>query len=266
MMKNDARRGVLVSLDDIFDTRLATLGKYWPEVAQASLESGHYHNRLSDVWPGVSLEDFRTRYKARDATILKDAYFTPILLFIREAISGFMIELTYEQFRNTPKLYINTWPYISDKQWEEEFKSVLYPMIGDPRLFEIRFIHRSPEQLDTTWVNEFITLYFNYSGWEWVEAQSTRGQFEKRICPEVRFFIPRLDDTGQHTPETLEHFIQDSGLNPFDVVRESIRPMIDLTYLEVRHFSIVDPADLLARLEKASQLETEPLTEGPLAL
>lgn len=252
---NEGRRGILISLDDLFDSRLGVLNKHWPEVANKVLTNGYYHERLSDAFEGVSHEAFAEAYKNRDASCLAGTYITPVLYFVREAIAGFLLEVIQEPFRNVPKLFINTYPYISDPEWEEGLLEYLYPRLADRGSLAIEFIRKSPSDLTTTWVSTFVNLFFCYEAWVWIDAQTQNGEFAKRTCAETKLFVPRIDTTGQQTPQSIMDLTEKEGVDPFTFVKKQITPMLDLEWIPVRYFSIVDPVDIEKRMSRIKEPE-----------
>lgn len=108
------RYRILLNIDALMDTRLATLERYWPDVAQqveGDLDS--WQKRSSDDMSvfGIDRDEFKAKYRSRDMETLKLARVT----YLPETLAD--LKSQYEdnlQSIPTPEIFsidLNTWPY-----------------------------------------------------------------------------------------------------------------------------------------------------------
>ena len=232
-------RGIYTTLDSLLDTRASVLETHWPGVIEPLLLDGKYHTRASDTFPPVTHAEFKAKYDQRTHEDLKHAVVTPVLSLIRDAVRCFQHEILVQGFRSTPRLFINTWPYLFTKEWCEEFAQFIGLGITGPNLLKVKVFYRTPEEVSTTWVNRFVNVMYDYHGLDWMEAQTKN--FQVQTVAHVPLYIPAIDLTGQHTHESMKEMEEREGVHPIVDLENAATPLIKLQQLFVHNFSIVSP-------------------------
>ena len=217
--------GVLVELDCILDTRLATLKLMGDDVVENALPT--YFKRPIDVYPGVPLDRFLDAYHARDTKTLQYALGTKILKLVEE----FCVETRHTAittpFKKKPKIYINTYPYtLTDSEVDVILKGVVRSTRGAA---DVEMVHMTLDDLHPRWMKSHLSLIILYEYDLWFEHHAALGTFKKATCPEVAMVGPML-------------FFKDPGMlpkgNPFADVEQLASPIIALSLLPAEMFSV----------------------------
>ena len=79
------KHGFLVSLDELFDTRLAVLEMMDFEKADELQVTGFF-TRERDEFPGIDLYEFRKRYAERNIAVLANSTMTNLMINLRDII------------------------------------------------------------------------------------------------------------------------------------------------------------------------------------
>lgn len=231
------RRNLLIGIDEVLDTRLATLGKYNEELAQEALVSGQWHARLKDEWKGVSRQDFQALYDKRDEHTLHSSIMTNLVRFIREYLLGYNYEAIDEPMRETPILTFNFYPYVLSKEERLEFLSVLHYAVGDEIPMQLEEVFLSPKDLTPTYCSRHFTTMVMYEGLKWMEVQG--DAFEETTLADVELIVPALyhSDINPDDPIVLNAIAD--GLHPLRAVEQMARNIIHLKHIDSENFSIV---------------------------
>ena len=104
------KHGFLVSLDELFDTRLAVLEMMDFEKADELQVTGFF-TRERDEFPGIDLYEFRKRYAERNIAVLANSTMTNLMINLRDIIGSYIVENTYENKEAEVDLVLNTYPY-----------------------------------------------------------------------------------------------------------------------------------------------------------
>ena len=120
---------LLVNLDSILDTRLASIAKVSEELATTILDTGKYHSRRHNNITHIStMADNPTIVNAfnnRDTETLKMAGPTSIISLIKDLVEKYRVNFrTYNDVTKIT-LDLNTWPYKLNYDEKEVFKEVL---------------------------------------------------------------------------------------------------------------------------------------------
>ncbi len=176
----------LTDLDSLFDTRMGTLFNLDSEKA-VKISLNGYHTRTQDVFEGFGYKEFRDAYDKRDTGTLAASIVTKIFYLIIDFVNTTNANDTNKA---TPRVYVNTYPYrLSD----EEKSIITYGLVHKTnKLVEIELIHKSPEEMSPTWMNEFITMVAMYDYNIWSEVHTVNGNFKNTLCTDLILFGPRV--------------------------------------------------------------------------
>jgi hypothetical protein len=218
---------LMIELDALLDTRLAVIATMGYDKVETVLQSD-YFKRKSDKFKDVDIEEFRTRYKNRDKTILKDAVVTPLAKMLKE-----FTEITNKNgsgtpFKFVPKIILNTFPYHLD---QEESESILAAIrtITDGNC-DLESVYMSYAELTPLYARKQLSVMILYAYDQWLEIQSELGNFNKTSCPEVTLFGPILK-----TNDT-EQYIEG---NPVEAIETLAKVIVNLKLITIDNFCLV---------------------------
>ena len=111
MAKSKKLDSILVSLDCLLDTRLATVSKINLDIANKLLDGDDYHTRDQDVFVGIDKEYFKEVYKNRDIETLKKSSLTNIVPLLRHLVSKLKEQSIVRPFHDGGNIVVNMYPY-----------------------------------------------------------------------------------------------------------------------------------------------------------
>lgn len=220
---------VLIELDALLDTRLATVASFGDSALDALFQSD-YHNRLMDSFPGVDKAAYDLAYSKRDKTILKNAIITPIAEMIKEFTFNTLKQLLNSPFHYQPKILVNIHPY---KLTDSEISILMSSLIAiTNKKADIQVIDVAYKDITPSYVKNHISIMVLYEYYKWLEIHSLNEKFKKVTCPEVTLIGPALIFTDQASQITD---IKES----FEAVQTLAAPLIGLRLVPVENFSMV---------------------------
>lgn len=232
-----------IELDCLLDTRLATLYQIDPEAVKAVLDHG-YLDRWTDDFP-VDRALFQTVYRARDRLILKNSVMTPMVRLCREFVQATLQQNLNSPYQYTPKIAVNIHPYDLEEAECEVFIRAIATAIHQP--CDIQIIRYDYTQLTPTWLKQECSILVLYDYTAWLEYHSVHGEWKTVTCPEVTLMGPALYFKGPPSPTAMAE-AHAMHITPFEAMEQLAGPLIQLTLLPVRYFSIA--------LESAPSAET----------
>lgn len=220
---------VLIELDALLDTRLATIASMGDDMLESVLKS-NYHQRLMDYFPGIDNEMFLQRYANRDKAILENALITPMGQMLKEFTYSTLKQMINTPYHYQPKIMLNVHPY---KLTEAEI-TVLIEMIinltngkADVQVVDVGY-----EDITPSYVKKHISIMAIYDCYSWLEIHSQNEKFKRVTCPEVTLLGPAI---YFKKPERQP----DNTLEAFEAMQTLASPLIGLRLLPVENFSMV---------------------------
>lgn len=229
---------ILVELDAMLDTRLATVARINPEAAVALVQHPDYYTRTSDNFEkitGIPHAEYVQAYANRNSELLAHSRPTHAVIMLWE-----MTNELFELSRTTPEvpdgvtLEINTYPYQLDDEDREWICSALnaYCMPGT----KIVPTYLSPSQLTPVMLKKQYSAYVVYNFDRWYSANS---QILAQLpMPRVTIYAPAIfvNDEPQWTEEDKKHL---QGKDPFGLFEQSHATMVKLHFFDSNGFSIL---------------------------
>ena len=232
------KRRIYVSLDDLLDTRLATLIRLDEQLAGEVIECG-YRDRVSDRWQelGVDVDQdaYERLYADRDGETLAIARPTNAVLMIHE-MTAELEKLAV----NTPMvdgitLDVNLWPYrMSQQVIDEVLNAIRFNLSPTVSVDSVFFSPQelTPELIDRSWDG---LLMYDFNGWL---THHHEALMNKRM-PRVSFIAPTL--FANKTPTEDEVTFDGMGaVSPFAALEISLTEYLMLQMVDARYFSLVD--------------------------
>lgn len=222
---------VLVDLDAILDTRLATLATVDETIANDIGQSEAYLNRYCDNFsvldPKVDDGVFKDRYLKRNADILKYALMTDVLHLL---CIGFNDMLPSIQRGISPKdtvLDVNIYPYVLDSRTKELIEAAILHHI--PFEIEVKLVYIDMYNLSPTYLKTAYKEWYVYNIEPWLALH--QDELLKRPITSLQVVLPKLSTSG-NDPKA-ESF----DMDPFKARELLFKPIINLNYIDLRFFT-----------------------------
>ncbi|MGG4591703.1 hypothetical protein ACLPJK_25950 [Pseudomonas aeruginosa] len=233
------KQSILVELDALLDTRIATLGIHDPKVAAKVLRAG-YHTRLSDDFEklsegAITNEMFRDLYAKRDGETIKASMLTTMNFTLCGMLIGLERKLIENVEVGSIEVVVNIAPYQIDPHVCDVLVSALqsrWPVTASVRWINKPMAELTPHYIDSA--HDAFILY-NYDEWNTLCAHHMKD----KPMPMVTLYIPRLLLPGIELDDP--RFIHEGGrIDPFayNVVAHFGRLIVE--YLEPVEYSIID--------------------------
>jgi len=229
-MNDKIINGVYVELDCLVDTRLSLLYDIDKDLIGKLIKNGYYHSRYRDTFSYIGSNLFNFLYKRRNEMILTNPSPTEINYFISNYC--FEANQTSKIYDNDKEVtvYLNLYPYNLTEENVELLIMGLSNSIGVKVNVEI--LNKPYTDIDPLFIAKNIALMVMYDGLSWVEYFTQNGLLLKNSLPDVILATPKLIKNRLLIDEKdLDKF--------FDDISNSIKPIIDLTFLPVDMFSIL---------------------------
>lgn len=181
------KHGFLVSLDELFDTRLAVLEMMDFEKADELQVSG-YFTRERDEFPGVDLYEFRKRYAQRNIAVLANSTMTNLMINLRDIIGSYIVENTYENKEAEVDLVLNTYPYELTKEELNDMVTCIKLHLGN--IVPVRVIHQPLKNISSDWLDDNVISFYCYDWNEWLTHHYL--EFIKKRLETVVMLCPRI--------------------------------------------------------------------------
>ena len=237
MPKNLTFSGFMIPLDILLDTRMGTIGKMNLELA-GKLNTQAYRNRQNDEFEGITRQEFNAAYAKRDVETLKYSIITAFPAVLRRIVQEMAISDGTEFHPEMPRIYINTWPYQLDEEEETELGMCMAAILNTP-FVEIELIHKSLEELTPDYclgMFKFMAMYLEYNAW----LDLHRFALHKNSMKHIVLFAPAMYDNDIPSEERFQETIKTVGLHPIEMHEQAAKEMIDLTFIDVKYFSVIE--------------------------
>ena len=222
---------VLIELDALMDTRMATVSTFGDEAIETVLLD-HYHERLIDRFKGIDEAAFRSRYEQRDRGILFGSMITPMGNLLAEFAQKTLKNAISTPFKYRPKILINIHPY---QLAPEEIKIILAAVIvKTQQLADVEIVNWSYDEITPAYVKDQLSILILYEYYRWLELHSANENFKKTSCPEVTLLGPAIRFVSGNLPKD-----DSSSVEVFEAIQELAGPFIGLQLLPIEHFSLV---------------------------
>ena len=232
--------GILIDLDCLYDTRLATLKGLDDGLVGKAIASG-YRDRVTDnlveLIPELDMEAYKTLYANRDiSTIVTAARFpTAIIIDLGIVVMEHIKMATKGPIAGTPVVTINTYPYNLTKEEIATITSALHHDLNEP-LCKVKAISLSPEQMAPGLLAARYPTVFMYNIAHWMTLHESTI---KTLAPiDIIVFAPKLYITGNLA--TVPGYQLLDGINIGALAGELHMQYFRLELLEANRFSFID--------------------------
>lgn len=247
-MKSNNIETIYIDLDCLLDTRLATLGMLSEDAATNALNN-KYHERESDFFKGIDLEEYKILYKNRNVMTLKNSMCTNAVFLLRKLINDITEQSITMPYYDGVKIIINTYPYeLSNKEKVNIEKSV---RAWVRNMAPVDSISISKKNLTPYLCKSNFSMLIMYEYAEWLDLQAK--EFENIKLPDRYLFAPALYFSKVPTEEELKQLVKESN-HPFHATEIMAQPLISLKLIDIKYFSIIDPKLLVTPKKKEDNI------------
>lgn len=243
------KHNILIDLDVLLDTRIATLVQLDPDEAMRLLESG-FTSRVTDDLSGmnstISNEAYQEAYKNRDIETLKTSRMTNYIFELAILIKQMTENLAKDNTRVLdPCVVINYYPY---KELDDEvLKQIIYAVEQYiTTAVTIKSVYLSPEELDLKAMKSSdILTYITYDFQVWFESAFSIKKGRNGIIsyPKLTIIAPKVMpkvDSFDHLDADSKKILQNK--TPFEFMKIYWAPMFGIEYCPIEMMSLIDTA------------------------
>ena len=163
MIRNKADKlcRVIIEIDCLLDTRLGTLAKFNPDLANVILTDTEnlYHERKTDDFPGISRETFYSLYHDRDIETMFNSRPTNIIKFLIKNHLELATNLRSQAKNETLVYQINVFPYLLTPVEQEDLILAFKHWLGIKEVI-VECINFSTLDLTPKYIDSFISCFF----------------------------------------------------------------------------------------------------------
>lgn len=235
-MSDNPIKRLLVDLDCLLDTRIATVAKIHPEASRELLGTEYLNRDIDDfelLTKGlVSNESYKEAYAKRDKETLLLARPTKILKLLNEMSIDLEKLVIDTPFIKEFKIVINYYPYELNDKEQEELIEVLYEFVTSSTRIEL--ISKPLEEVTPSLIKSKYDAFIIYEFDKWFSYH--QDVFNTLLMPTKVIFAPALY-IKKPTEEELNE-LAESNLTPFSSLELSVIERFSLELIKVREFSL----------------------------
>ena len=230
---NAVKAGIIVDLDALFDTRLATLDILDPLLAAHALSEG-YLDREEDGFKFCSHELFKQVYSKRNEVTLGRSMMTQVKGIVLDFMKDGIKRLKTERTRAYVNVYINVWPYRIAEDAVGELLKPFYDAVDG--MANIHVVNLKPEELTPDVCKKNFSYIIKYDFMEWLIKLGELGLIQNNPMQEITLVAPRLYPSGKPPAVVLEQESR-SKMEPYQCTEFFFAPYIKLELYITRLFS-----------------------------
>lgn len=230
---------ILLPIDVVLDTRLATVELINEAAAVDMLENGYRHRQLDDytvLTKGqVSNEVFMERFERRDIDTLKKARLSGIGPVLSQIANS--LEIQGQQDPNITEIVVelNCWPYKLDQATKDAFITCIGAFTSlstQVVVVEIPFEQLTPKLFKENYSAVFI---YEFNRWQLMFSK----QFMETRLPDVTILAPAIFHTKVPTEKELADE-RGEPINPWAATEAMYVEFFSLVLCDVSLFSVVE--------------------------
>lgn len=243
------KQKILIELDALLDTRIATVSRLNPEAA-LELLSSEYRERPCDdlgrLTKLITTEQYEEAYRKRDRETLIHARPTLMPFVLNEIVSRLEQDMFTTGARaESTEIEVNIYPYELNEQEREAIATAVMARAGlvtPVRTVSYPPFHLSPRTINT---DEYSALII-YNLQEWVDGALRVALDFRDCCPTVTLMAPALLNRLAEKLEPADLVDKDGQLiDPFRLHSQLLAPIIGLDFMPVEFFSLMDLNELV---------------------
>lgn len=231
-------QNILVSLDSLLDTRLATLHRVNPDEAERILSNG-YRTRESDQWVNfseeISQDKYNEAYVSRDIDTLKASRPTSIVPVINQITNSLGKAAIQAPFIERIRVDVNVYPYRMDDKLKEMIAGAVNEWVSVDTIVSI--VDMPPSEVTPMFLDRHYAGMILYDFDEWLNCH--HEQLIESPIPTVTVIAPALYLNEKPTEVDLKIEGSDS-ISAFAALEMALMEYMSLTIMDVEYFSLID--------------------------
>jgi hypothetical protein len=229
---------ILISLDALLDTRLATLFRMNPKQAETILFNG-YRNRESDQWSAFSSEidqaAYQEAYKKRDIDTLKAARPTSIAPVINQITNTLGKAAIQAPMIERIKVDVNVYPYRMDDALKEMIAGAVNEWVSVDTIVSV--VDMPPSDITPMYLDRHYAAMILYDFDEWLGLH--HEQLMECPIPTVTVIAPALYLDKKPTEMDLRVDGTDM-VSAFAALEMALLEYMSLTIMDAKYFSLIE--------------------------
>lgn len=223
-----------VDLDSLLDTRLSNLFLSKKISLNTKEEIYAYFNRTIDEFSMISFNEFKELYAKRSKIGLRLAVGTHINSLIKNFCASTLELPMVTPWYMKPRICVNIHPY---KLVDEEIDVIINGLVHSlADLADIYVIDKTNLELTPSYIKDNFSIFVKYDLMEWLSNYDTKEAFDEVKLPDVSLIGPMLFYKDPRQDKEYIKYISEGG-NPFLDVSRILKPLMNLVFLPVKHFS-----------------------------
>lgn len=225
---------IYLDLETILDLRMGTLAQMDSDKAIQILDSGLYHKRFTDIFPGVNTERYKAAYAKRDIETLKHSVLTNMVFFLRRLIKDSLMSAVLQEKVEKMCFTVNVYPF------DFEDPGLVEMLIGCIRFHTysaatVEIVSYSNEELTPSFCNQSYQIMIRYDWMSWLNCH--KEFFETKGIPQLTIVAPEMFSAAAPTKEEINN-LGLKKINPFEETVRALAPLFRLKHMPVSLFSI----------------------------
>lgn len=235
-MSKRPSKGIMLELDALIDTRLATLGLLDPKYVE-NIDLAAYLTRENDLFstPTVTREQYEQVYRERDTLTLKSAVVTGVLTLVKERLMEHLVGSDTPMTSAVLKVDLNITPYVLDDTERAELAGLVEFELGGG--VEVNIINKPLNQLNLPYLGSLYHTVILYNWRDW--ARSQEASFRQDSVVGLFVVVPRLLEQPAPTEfENDEDKVAYETIGPFNAMEYAYADRVSLRFEDQALFSI----------------------------
>lgn len=229
---------ILISLDALLDTRLATLFRLSPAQAEAILFNG-YRTRESDQWSVLSSEidqaAYQEAYQRRDIDTLKAARPTSIAPVINQITNTLGKAAIQAPIIERIRVDVNVYPYQMDDALKEMIAGAVNEWVSVDTIVTV--VDMPPTEITPMFLDRHYAAMILYDFDEWLGLH--HEQLMHSPIPTVTVIAPALYLDKKPTEMDLRVDGTDM-VSAFAALEMALLEYLSLTIMDAKYFSLIE--------------------------
>jgi hypothetical protein len=224
---------IYVELDTLLDTRLGTIAKINPEIAEL-LANTDYQTRKEDKFEGVDSEAFKLAYSTRDEETLELSVVTNMIEFLSSMTVNLTEQGIVRPYHDGAKVVVNYYPYILSVEVRDELVAVISKWLNG--LVPVEVVYITPAELTIGYCKECFSIMIMYDYLSWMNARSE--EFITQRIDSITLYGPAIYFNDMPDTKELEK-VTTEVMHPLKAMEFLASPLVGLRLIDISFFSVI---------------------------
>lgn len=255
---------VMVDLDALLDTRLATIALFDSKIALRLSKDPAYFTREHDGFeelvnhPEFKQEDYDETYKKRNSITLAAARPTPIYFQLKVILNALVQDCLLNPDKDHVQLIVNTHPYDLERDELEDVMAAITTMV--PEQASVKQVRLPIHILSPAYLKDLCGHWYTYSFDEWVEThfgrkeKLTEEEIKSFMNPSMNLYAPKRfrskEDFDKYNEMVAAATGKDEVKDPFTEMYFLMYSFVGLEFKSIFEYSIITDTDFKVKDKK----------------